>query len=489
MLGIKLKAYPSPKQRIKLSQWMGCARFIYNAKCDEDRYFRAYASKFSTYDKVPVDQKYSQFKGPETDWLKSCPSELQRNSVVAWYKAYWKYIKKEVKGRPTRKKKHRNSLMLDSKCFRFEGNNLYIFDSKKWGFGHLKLKLTPRAKFAIKNNEIKTLIIKKQAATYTVSFCFNDPLAQDEGFSDEEHFKFLKGKTEDELKDLIKGYDRGVVHIASGSDGKHHDFTDAEVRSASKAEKYKRRYQRVMARRKRGSHRYKKAKYQMAKHSQKISNIRHDRLHKISHEIVVKDKASVIVMEDLNLKGMTKKPKAKQCEVTGKWLKNKAKAKAGLNKAMLHNGLSKLKDISYYKAKRFGKAFFLINPSYSSQECADCGHIHSDNRKSQSIFKCVACRIERNADENAGMVLQKRAIKLILDPGAGLVGAKSMPKRLSMSSNHGRSTKAKAKSRIRKTRKPKGVVQSRKPSKKKEKAIEIPLPRPIQESWSEIFCS
>ena len=285
---------------------------------------------------------------------------------------------------------------------------------------------------------------------------------------------------------MIKGYDRGVVHIASGSDGKHHDFTDNEVKSARRSEKYKRRYQRVMARRKKGSNGYKKAKYHMAKHSQKIANIRYDRLHKISHDIV-KDKSSVIVMEDLNLKGMTRKPKAKKCEKTGRWLKNKAKAKAGLNKAMLHNGLGKLKDMTYYKAKRFGKAFFLINPSYSSQECADCGHIHPDNRKSQSIFKCVACGVERNADENAGIVLQNRAIKLILDPGTGLHGKKSMPKKLSSTTLHGRLTRPKAKSRTHKTQKPKGVVQSRKSSKKKEKSNESLRPRTVQDTWSEIF--
>lgn len=310
--------------------------------------------------------------------------------------------------------------------------------------------------------EIKTLVIKKQAATYSVSFWFDDPLAQDHVFSDEEHFQFLRGKTEDELREIIKGYDRGVVHIASGSDGKHLDVTDNEVKSARKAETYKRRNQRIMARRKKGSNRYKKAKLHMAKYSQKLANIRDDRLHKISHDIL-KGKASVIVMEDLNLKGMTRKLKAKKCEETSRWLKNKAKAKAGLNKAILHNGLGKLKDLTYYKAKRFGKAFFLINPSYSSQECADCCNIHPDNRKSQSIFKCVACGVKRNAVENAGIVLQNIAIKQISDPGTGLQGMKSMAKKLSPTTQHGRPTKAKAKSRTRKTQKPKGKVQSRKP--------------------------
>ena len=37
-VGVKFRAYPTSIQKKTLSEWMGCARFIYNAKCDEDRY-------------------------------------------------------------------------------------------------------------------------------------------------------------------------------------------------------------------------------------------------------------------------------------------------------------------------------------------------------------------------------------------------------------------------------------------------------------------
>ncbi|WP_286397328.1 helix-turn-helix domain-containing protein [Acinetobacter towneri] len=35
LTGIQLRAYPTNHQKLILSQWMGCARFIWNAKCDE----------------------------------------------------------------------------------------------------------------------------------------------------------------------------------------------------------------------------------------------------------------------------------------------------------------------------------------------------------------------------------------------------------------------------------------------------------------------
>ncbi|WP_228718916.1 helix-turn-helix domain-containing protein [Acinetobacter indicus] len=48
LTGIQLRAYPTQHQKLILSQWMGCARFVWNAKCDEDKYFRGFARKFAT---------------------------------------------------------------------------------------------------------------------------------------------------------------------------------------------------------------------------------------------------------------------------------------------------------------------------------------------------------------------------------------------------------------------------------------------------------
>ena len=56
-------------------------------------------------------------------------------------------------------------------------------------------------------------------------------------------------------------------------------------------------------------------------------------------------------MEDWKLKNMTKRPKPKQ-DANGKWLKNGANAKAGLNKALLNLGLYKFEVyLNYQMAK------------------------------------------------------------------------------------------------------------------------------------------
>ena len=128
LTGIKFRAYPTSRQKRALSQWMGCARFIYNAKCDDEQYYRTFLahSLSLTGEKVPIDQSYAQYKGEQTPWLNDCPSQILRNSATIWYQAYQRY-RQGLAGRPKRKNKEgKNSIWLTSELFRFEQGKLFI---------------------------------------------------------------------------------------------------------------------------------------------------------------------------------------------------------------------------------------------------------------------------------------------------------------------------------------------------------------------------
>lgn len=94
--------------------------------------------------------------------------------------------------------------------------------------------------------------------------------------------------------------------------------------------------------------------------------------------------------------------------------------KAGLNKAILGSVLGKIRIFVEYKAKKSHKYVIYVDPKHTSQECAACGHIHPDNRKTQSEFECLRCGNVDNADRNAAKVIAKRARKKLLDLGMGL---------------------------------------------------------------------
>lgn len=60
-----------------------------------------------------------------------------------------------------------------------------------------------------------------------------------------------------------------------------------------------------------------------------------------------------------------------------------------------------LQQMVIYKAKEYNINVSLIDPSYTSQRCSECGHIHKDSRKTQEKFVCVSCGHSDNADRNA----------------------------------------------------------------------------------------
>lgn len=105
LTGIRYQAQPTREQAIALSQWMGCARVIWNAKCEEDRYLRLFARKHlpvGTY--PPIDKTYGQYKTELTPWLTQCPSQILRNSATIWADTYRKFLK-GVCGRPRCKRR------------------------------------------------------------------------------------------------------------------------------------------------------------------------------------------------------------------------------------------------------------------------------------------------------------------------------------------------------------------------------------------------
>jgi len=86
-LGRRFRAWPDEVLRDVLPRWIGCQRFIYNAKVSEDRLFAA-MRKMALRDTpdaplpTPLDQQYSQFKCRElSPWLFEVPSQILRNGA------------------------------------------------------------------------------------------------------------------------------------------------------------------------------------------------------------------------------------------------------------------------------------------------------------------------------------------------------------------------------------------------------------------------
>ena len=92
--------------------------------------------------------------------------------------------------------------------------------------------------------------------------------------------------------------------------------------------------------------------------------------------------------------------KKNQCE----YINMEKLTKDGFNNKILRNwSYYQLQQYIEYKAEREGIQVRYIDPSYTSQTCARCGHIDKENRQTQEKFICTKCGFELNADHNASI--------------------------------------------------------------------------------------
>jgi putative transposase len=167
--------------------------------------------------------------------------------------------------------------------------------------------------------------------------------------------------------------------------------------------------QRRATRKKRGSNNQKIAYRELARIDQKVVNQRNDFQWKVAHKLV--RLADVIVLEDLKLKGMTKRCQAKQDEL-GRFVKNGQSAKRALNRLIRDCSWGNLKQKIQSVAEKFGCITLDVNPQFTSQTCSHCGHVEKANRKKER-FLCLNCGFLADADIQASVNIGKKGINIL----------------------------------------------------------------------------
>ncbi len=220
--------------------------------------------------------------------------------------------------------------------------------------------------------------------------------------------------SEEELRSQTLGFDRGVTIPVMASSGRRIDFSPIQKIRMEKKERAKKRWQRKLSRQVKGSDNRRKSRKRLARTFEYAKKVLKDVIHKATRDLVSEPDRSLFVVEDLNVKNMTKRPEPKQDD-SGRHVRNGARAKAGLNRAILSSCWGLFVLFLSYKSLRSGKLVIKVSPQYSSQECVRCGHIHPDNRPSRAEFICQHCGLKDNADHNARRVIARRGVRLLLE--------------------------------------------------------------------------
>jgi putative transposase len=196
------------------------------------------------------------------------------------------------------------------------------------------------------------------------------------------------------------GIDRGVANTLALSTGELLSTTDTAA-----LERRKRKAQRILARRQRGSNRYRKHRQRVAALSAKIARVRADWQHKTTTDIA--QRFGLVAIEALRTANMVR-------------------ANRGLARSIHEQGWRGIETKLAYKLEERGGTLVKVNPAYSSQTCSDCGAVDKASRESQSRFACRHCGFTGHADTNAAIVILRRSTAGVEATGYRAVEARTL---------------------------------------------------------------
>ncbi|WP_248277369.1 RNA-guided endonuclease InsQ/TnpB family protein [Brasilonema sennae] len=181
------------------------------------------------------------------------------------------------------------------------------------------------------------------------------------------------------LVDVV-GVDLGIKELATLSTGVTFPNPKAYLKFIQKLK----RLSKAHCRKTKGSSNRHKSKIKLAKHHNRVSNIRKDSLHKVTNYLCKNHAA--IVIEDLNVSGMMQNRKLAQ--------------------SIADCGFHEFKRQLEYKCKKFGSKLVLASRWYpSSKTCSNCGCKKESLSLSERVYSCKHCGHVIDRDLNAAINL------------------------------------------------------------------------------------
>ena len=373
--GYVLRIYPTDKQKELINKTIGCARFIYNHFLDEkiNDYKETGKSK-SCYDQI----KELPTLCKEYPWLSEVDSCSLRTALFSLEDAYKRFYSKQ-NGFPKFKNKDTgNSYKTNNIKNTYKYKN---YESIKVDFQNkiITLPKLKEVKFRGYRNKdyfignIKSGVIRRVASRYYVSILVEEPLILPE---------FTPRS--------IVGLDLGIKDIITTSYNEkiENSLSSLEVKKRIKG------LQKGLARCKSGSKNRYKIKIKIQRAFMKLKNIRKHLMHDVTNKLVKEN--DIIVMEDLNIKGMYQLH--------------------SIAKSLINIPLAEIKRVLEYKCKWQNKKLLTINRYYpSSQVCSVCGY---QNKEVKDLnirrWECPKCSSLHDRDINASVNIMFEGLKMYM---------------------------------------------------------------------------
>lgn len=365
---IKIRIYPTVEQVDFINKQLGCCRFVYN-NClafRKDSYQNEHVS-ISSSEAV----KHITVLKKDNEWLKDVHSKVLQQSVRDMNQAYDNFFKLH-RGFPKFKSKHdnRQSCRFPKDAFiGVRGNRIDLIKVLK--DIHFKCSRNDERYLNRNQDKVKSITLSKEPnGKFYLSVLIDKPLRQVPQSSS------------------MVGLDLGIKDFAVTSDGQ----VIENIHFKKNEESRLKRFQRQISKKIVGSKNREKARLRFAKLNEKIRNRKLNFLHDVTNHLI--DENQVIVMEDLNVKGMVRNHKLAESISEVNW--------------------GEFRRILAYKAAWHGRQLVFIDRFYpSSKRCNHCGYIYKELTLKDRQWVCPECGSLINRDYNAALNILEEGERII----------------------------------------------------------------------------
>jgi putative transposase len=353
-----------------LAKSVGASRFVFNWGLAESR------RQFEISGKRPqlseLKKKLVQLKKKESPWLYEISAHISQSALVDLdraFDAFFKGLKGEGPRNAHPKFKHK---------YKCDSARLYEVTLEE---RHIRLPRIGRVRLKETRSQrgfdgrILSGTIRRRADRWFISLTV-------------ERERELAAPRPIARSGDVVGVDLGLTSLAVVHDGNETSFVEPQRALRDNLVRL-RRLDRRLSRKQKGSRNHQKARLRRARLYYRVSCQRQAYLHQLSSSLA-KTK-SVIVLEDLHLKGMQRY--------------------RSLSLSLGDAALGELRRQIAYKSQWYGSTLIVVDQFFpSSKLCSGCGFVKDAIRLSERVFRCDVCGVSLDRDENAAINLRRAGL-------------------------------------------------------------------------------
>lgn len=406
--GFVARLYPNADQGVRLNQWSGSLRFLWNRLLDAEKAEYAATGKFiwkRELQPIAVGMK----RQPGLEWLSDLPAHAVLDTSARMDGALRRMVKERKAGRdcgfPKPKKKFINESGIycvgQATHFEFEDGVAAVdgercSDTRRAGTSEFRTEMPVAGEGTAKPEKAQrmpaSLIprfvhlpklgrVKLRGGTVPEGRLLASRVWRDGArWMLSAQFECARPAPL-EPTGVTVGVDLGVATLVTTFDGAGFDEVTAP-KHLRKALKRLRRAERTKSRRKKGSARRRAQARRVGVIHRKVRERRKDLLHQISHRLTTK--ADVLKVETLNVRGMARNHH--------------------LALSVADAGMSRLVTFCEYKADWRGRTVEKIDPWFpGSQTCSGCGEVHREMKNLKERMMRCDCGNVMGRDRNAAV--------------------------------------------------------------------------------------